>query len=191
MIGWLLVPNYMKENLRHFSTVSAMDAAFTKKSKGAQGTFYLEATLDANRHIHPMAIMHLLSTESTFGYNHLHMGMLRAYGNQLAAESRVLISDGALSIHAALRQHRPNTQRIRDARHLLDDLKSAKARSLFSALRKLPPSRKDEVAAILKKLENDDPSTHKQLTSVPLHHWCQAYMHGTHQNGGELCIEHG
>lgn len=81
-IGWHLVPVYIRNNLHHFVKFSARDAAFFKHNRGAQGTLYLEATLDAGRFIHPMHMGHLLSSECDFG----HESSYEATGKAIKAD---------------------------------------------------------------------------------------------------------
>ena len=57
--GWSLIPSYMIDGIKHFSGVTAADAAFGK-SRNFPSTFYLEGTLDANSHVHPVSITHCL-----------------------------------------------------------------------------------------------------------------------------------
>ena len=65
--------------------VSAADAAFGKV-KSFPSTFYLESTLDANRHVHPLSIMHYLGTECSAGYE-------RFFTLSNAALDRVSLAD--------------------------------------------------------------------------------------------------
>ena len=56
----------MRQNLKHFQPVDAIDACHAKYP--GQGTFYCRATLDADRHSHVVAVGHMLTSESSWGW---------------------------------------------------------------------------------------------------------------------------
>lgn len=62
LMGWTLIPkNMMYGNLSNFIPVDAIDGAAMRGS--AAGTMIVRATKDANDHVHPVSISHLLASE--------------------------------------------------------------------------------------------------------------------------------
>ena len=109
VIGWILVPNYMRTQINFFVPWSAIDVTHAKTATGAQGVFYLEATLDGNNHVHPVSIAHLYTSENLFGYGVMHAHSLAAYepvsdndSHPLLAPGRVVCGDGNVAIPTAL-----------------------------------------------------------------------------------------
>ena len=88
--------------------MSAVDAAFGKNKK-LPSTFYLEATLDANRHVHPVAIMHYLGTECTYGYDVFFKGTQKA-APDVCSSGRVVLSDGGRALRSQLAKLRPDVK---------------------------------------------------------------------------------
>jgi hypothetical protein len=201
IIGWVLVPNYMRINLKHFVPWSAIDVTFAKTYAGAQGCFYLEATLDAENYVHPLGIMHIFTVENNYGYGLFHFHMLEAYQPAVPGEphpllvaGRVVAGDGNSGIPATLAISRPGSHFIRDIRHLKSDMRAKlKIRKVFEQLYEIPPSGKEAVLRILAALELSDPEAHAALMTVPLHQWCPAMMPdkgiNTHSNHTSNAVE--
>lgn len=195
VIGWILVPNYMRTQINFFVPWSAIDVTHAKTATGAQGVFYLEATLDGNNHVHPVSIAHLYTSENLFGYGVMHAHSLAAYepvsdndSHPLLAPGRVVCGDGNVAIPTALGDARPESNFIRDIRHLKQDMRSKrKVRRIFEQLYELPPSKKGDVLRILDDLNSEDPASYAAITAVPLEQWCPSFMpekgintHGNH-----------
>eukprot|EP00965_Chrysotila_dentata_P144079 4759691-Pleurochrysis_carterae.AAC.1 len=64
LLGWVFVPAYTRQNLHQYQPVDSIDACHAKHP--GQGTFFCRATLDVDRHTHPLTIAHLLTAESTW-----------------------------------------------------------------------------------------------------------------------------
>jgi hypothetical protein len=200
VIGWYIAPSYMRASLGKFVPVSAMDVAFAKTQHGGQGSFYLESTVDAEHHIHPIGIMHVLAPENIFGYSLFHAHSLAAYDqsastghkrsevagnaanaagvNPLLQEGRVLIADGNVSIPSVLEHARPRSKFVRDIRHLKADFRKHKrVRRVFGQLAQFTPSDKSEAVHILQELQEKDGAAYSLLMSIgPLELWCPAFM---------------
>ena len=90
---------------------------------GGQGTFYLEAVIDAARKVHPVSVMHLLSAECKYGfdihYHHTHI----AYGGALNSNDYVIMSDGGVALTTRFDKYRARVVRLRDTRHLMQDIR--------------------------------------------------------------------
>jgi hypothetical protein len=168
ILGWCLAPAYLRNNLQHFCPVSAIDCAFAKRRGGGQGTFYLEAIMGGDRSVHIAFAMHLLGTECDYGCNLHHKHTKLAYNDAFNAKGFVCISDGGRSLIKGIDTWRPDAFRARDNRHLADDIKSKRIRRLHAQLHVMPPSRRDEVDAIFKKLQTEDKVAYDVLTSTPL-----------------------
>lgn len=79
LLGWVFAPAYTIQNLPHWQPVDAVDACHAKYP--GQGTFYVRATLDADRHTHALTIAHFLSSESTWGWRNFFKHESQAYND--------------------------------------------------------------------------------------------------------------
>ena len=113
----------MRANLKHFSKFTAIDCAFAKRKGGGQGTFYLEAVLDAGRRIHPVSIMHILSAECQYGFDIHFRHTEIAYDGALNDSGAVMMSDGGVALTTGFDKNRTSANRLRDTRHLLQDIR--------------------------------------------------------------------
>ena len=123
VIGWILCPGYVRANLKYFSKFTAIDCAFAKRRGGGQGTFYLEAVLDAGRRIHPVSIMHILSAECQYGFDIHYQHTDIAYDGALNQSDSVMMSDGGVALTTGFDKNRTSANRLRDTRHLLQDIR--------------------------------------------------------------------
>ena len=142
--GWSLVPSYMKEGLQHFPPVTAADACFGK-NKAFPSTFYVEASMDANSHVHAVCVSHLLGSECAHGYNIFAEVLHEAYNGFLQSDGRAMLIDGGTALKSMVVDTRPKTAPIRCHGHLLRDLTTSNARAMFERLRRMPPHRRDDV----------------------------------------------
>lgn len=122
LVGWVLIPRYTLQGISHFQPVDAVDCAHFKAP--AKGTLYARCTLDANRHIHPLTVGHLLCGECSWGYQRFFDVERRAYGSALNAPNRVTLVDGGTALNTELLKAYPLAHVFRCFRHLLPQLQA-------------------------------------------------------------------
>ena len=94
-----------------------------KRYGGGQGVLSLEAILDGARHIHPAIIMHVLCPECDYLAKLHHEHISVAYSNALHQPGWVVGTDGGKSLIGGVNKYRSKALRLRDTRHLANDIK--------------------------------------------------------------------
>jgi hypothetical protein len=183
LLGWTLVPkNMMYGNLSSFIPIDAIDGAAMRGS--AAGTLFIRATKDANDHVHPVSISHLLASECKVALQ-AHMEAeeqllllsetagIRYNHSPLDVPGRVTITDGGPALMSVQKERHPMTALWRCEFHMKLDLKSRCPASLpiYEQLLQLGFGRQQQADGLFDRLPANSP-----LRKIPKEQICQAFL---------------